>query len=565
MAVIVGGARTTRQQEGEMNVSKSQQSNRHRESLNWRHVATLVAICAASLLFIGCGSATSGSGGWGSNDQAVVGPNVGTGANQPAAGSTGITQAGAQDFGRFRKILEAGNIPGPETIDDLGFFAEHKLDYPKATCGENLCLHGLVGVMGNMINGANCTLIQLGMNSPIQVDELERPPLHLVIAVDRSGSMDGQPIEHVRTGMERMLDHAGSDDHFTLVTYSNEAMVQLEHVPATDKSTILTQIGKVKAGGGTNIFAGLFRAYLLALKYASKGVETRVVLLSDGLMNDGIIDANKLASLAATHARLGIGLTTIGLGNNFDIEVMRLLAEVGAGNFYFLEDAAAAKEVFTEEVQTFLHPVALDVRISMAMSDTYVLGGAYGTNGFTAVSGGGEIAIPALFLAKRQSAKDPIDGGRRGGGGAILMELLPLQGTGSGAHTVGDLKITWEHPVSGDIKEQTIQLSSPHAPGQVPDGGYFTSATSEKGFVMLNIYMAFKLGAELAGDADLGAARSLLEAVDKSVTDWLGQNTDPDISDDQKYLKMFIEVLKKQPEGAQTPAPQMPPPPWPAD
>src|SRR5262245_23070970 len=66
----------------------------------------------------------------------------------PGPGATGITQSGAQDFGLFRKILEDGGIPGPETLDDLGFFAEHKLDYPAPACGQDVCMHGLLGIMG---------------------------------------------------------------------------------------------------------------------------------------------------------------------------------------------------------------------------------------------------------------------------------------------------------------------------------------------------------------------------------------------------------------------------------
>ena len=83
----------------------------------------------------------------------------------PGPGATGISQGGAQDFGLFRQILEDGGIPAPDTLDDLGFFAEHKLDYPAPSCGGDVCMHGLLGVMGNMISGSSCTLIQIGMNS----------------------------------------------------------------------------------------------------------------------------------------------------------------------------------------------------------------------------------------------------------------------------------------------------------------------------------------------------------------------------------------------------------------
>src|SRR5690606_25691819 len=71
----------------------------------------------------------------------------------------GVGQGGAQDFGQFRQILEDGGIPGPETLDDVGFFNEHQIELPPPDCGEDLCIHGLLGVMGNMISGSNCTIV----------------------------------------------------------------------------------------------------------------------------------------------------------------------------------------------------------------------------------------------------------------------------------------------------------------------------------------------------------------------------------------------------------------------
>ena len=63
-------------------------------------------------------------------------------------GSTGLSQAGAQDFGLFRDILDRGELPGPDTLDDLGFFAEHKLDYPAASCGDTGAIPSGSGVCG---------------------------------------------------------------------------------------------------------------------------------------------------------------------------------------------------------------------------------------------------------------------------------------------------------------------------------------------------------------------------------------------------------------------------------
>ena len=152
-----------------------------------------VTLALAGLGLTGCGEA-SDSGDSGLGDGGALEPGVG--------------QGGAQDFGQFRQILEDGGIPGPETIDDVGFFNEHVLELPAADCGQDVCLHAQLGVMGNMFNGANCTLVWAGMNSPLDPDELERPALNLAIAIDTSGSMQGDGIAYVRSGLHQMLGSA---------------------------------------------------------------------------------------------------------------------------------------------------------------------------------------------------------------------------------------------------------------------------------------------------------------------------------------------------------------------
>lgn len=514
-------------------------------------VVMALAVSAASL---GCSSSDSGVMG---PEAATSGPNLGGGGQVGGVGSqgsAGVGQAGAQDFGLFRKLLEAGQLPAPSTLDELGFFAEHKLDYPTAACGEDLCMHGLLGIMGNMITGSPCTLVHVGLNTPIDVDSLARPPMHLVLAIDTSGSMAGESMSLVKAGLIKMLDHLGAADTVSLVRYGSDVTTLLEHKGLDARAEIEGQIAALQPGGTTDLFGGLFQALSLAGKYAQQEIHSRVILLSDGVATAGLQNSAKLTSLAAGWARKGIGLTTIGLGADFDVEVMRALSEVGAGNFYFLEDAKAVAEVFTEEVKTMLFPIALDVTIQVTMGDGYLLGGAYGTRGWTATPTGGQIDIPTLFLARRTDAKDPIESGRRGGGGAIMIELIPLAGLANAALLdVGTLEIAWTHPKTGVRHTRKSVLHSTQGPGDLPAGGVFTHKTAEKGFVMLNLFVGLRLAAELAADSDPGAGIGVLQALRTAVQGWLKDNPDPDIADDLKYVGLFIDVLQAQPAQFQTP------------
>ncbi|AKT43511.1 vWA domain-containing protein [Chondromyces crocatus] len=482
-------------------------------------------------------------------------------------GSTGVSQGGAQDFGLFRQILEDGGIPGPGTLDDLGFFAEHKLDYPTPNCGNDVCMHGLLGVMGNMISGSTCTLIQVGMNSPIDVASMPRPPLHLVLAVDVSGSMAGEPMTYLKAGLAEMIPALRPTDKVSLVTYAGQAKVQLDRVDATEVGVLEQAFQGLNAAGNTNLYDGLFTALKVAEQHFDPGYQNRVLFMSDGVSTTGLVNPSKLRALAEGYARLGVGITTIGVGRDFDVEVMRDLSEVGAGNFYFLEDPRAVVEVFADEVQTFLVPVALDAQLDVSVGSGYTIRGVYGTNGWETGEGGGTVSIPSLFLAGRQSSEEPISEGRRGGGGAILLELVPRAGATAVAdpYAVGSLSLQYRHPVTGALVTQETEITAPNTPDAPPAGGYFTDKTVEKGFVMLNLFAGFKLAAELAYDSDPRTARRTLEALRPNVATWLTETPDADVADDLRYVDMFIANLIQAEADVIPYEPADPPNPWPAD
>ena len=472
---------------------------------------------------------------------------------------SGVGQGGAQDFGLFREILLEGGVPGPETIDDLGFFAEHQLPMPTPDCGEDICIHGMLGVMGNMISGSNCTVVLVGMNSPVDPAQLERPPLNLTIAVDLSGSMEGTPILSVREGLLRMRDELQPEDRISLVGFADGAQVLVDHA-SPESVELATAIAGLEVGGGTNIYAGLREAFESVDLHAEPGVQNRVLLVSDGLATSGITNDTQIEGLAESWGELGYGLTTIGLGNDFDVELMRELAELGSGSFYYVEDASAVEEVFSEEVQAFVVPLAQQVTIDATVFEGYDLRRVYGTSQAEVWGNHGHIEIPTLQIAHRLSDDDN-ESGRRGGGGAILLELTP---TGEDPGEVGRIEFEYEVPGSGEVVSQGVDITSPLGPWETPPDGLFTGESVEKGFVMLNLYVGFEMAAERALVGDDSGALTILEPLALSVEAWLAGHPDADIEDDLFYLYRFIENIESRGSVTSSPNP-IPPDPWPND
>lgn len=516
----------------------------------FRRTLTIGLACAA---LVGCGA-----DGYDGSVESTAEPRT----------STGVGQSGAQDFGRFRGIIEDGQLPAPNTLDAVGFFNEHRIDLPEADCGEDVCLHGLLGVQGNMLNGNNCTIAVVGFNTPRTPDEFERPPLNMGIAVDVSGSMRGAPIEAVRAGLRALADTADAKDTIALVAYSDDARLLIDSTPESDPDRALLReaIAGLEVNGGTNIYAGLRAALELVDARRDLSRQNRVIMLSDGEATAGITDDDRIVHLGQSYAEDGIGITTIGVGREFDIALMRSLSEAGAGNFYFLEDLAAVEEVFTEEIKTFLVPLAQDVTIDFDIAPGYAFRAAYGTRLWTGNADGATIQIPGLFMASRD-AIDDVDpgGGRRGGGGMILLELTPsvtdAQANSIGADApVGTLAMSYRTPGSEVIVEQATTVTNPLRPGETPQEGEFANPAVEKSFVALNIFVGFQLAIDRANNGASNAALNVLLPLAERVEEWLVANPDPDIEDDLRTMRQLITIIEET--GARETV-GAPPDPWP--
>lgn len=491
-------------------------------------------------------------------------------AEAPNSGSTGVGQSGAQDFGRFRAIIEAGELPSPDTLDAVGFFNEHKVELPQPQCAGPVCLHGALGVQGNMVNGSNCTVIMAGMNTALSPDDYERPPLNLSVVVDVSGSMQGAAIDAVRLGLQDFAAQLDPKDNVTLITYATDAQVLFTSGPEDiDRAGFVQAVSSIRAAGGTNIHSGLRLGLETVSAAAANDRQNRVILLSDGIATEGITDSARIVNLGKTYAEKGIGITTIGVGADFDLNLMRNLSNTGAGNFYFLEDPGAVREVFTEEASSFLIPLANDVRLSLDITGPYAVRGAYGTRIWDADDNAAEVVIPSLFMASRQTVDDVTpDGGRRGGGGAILFELVPipvpelLEATPAN-HRAGTLTLEYTLPGSDQRITETVEVMNPLKPGETPENGEFENPSVEKSFVTLNVFVGFKLATERAAVGAPGAALAVLNPLIVELEDWLKTNDDADIEADLELMRKLVLVIERRSGPQETIG--NPPNPWPYD
>src|SRR5438045_5021259 len=84
----------------------------------------------------------------------------------PGNGGGNVSFGGQQDIGEFRGILEAGQIPGPDTLDANGFFNEHYVA-PPTDCTTTLCMTPGVSVGRDWLTGAHQATLQIAVNTHV--------------------------------------------------------------------------------------------------------------------------------------------------------------------------------------------------------------------------------------------------------------------------------------------------------------------------------------------------------------------------------------------------------------
>ncbi len=469
---------------------------------------------------------------------ALAGCGMGAADSNSGSGAAGVSFGGQQDIGQFRSILDDGRIPGAETLDANGFFNEHYAPPPANACSDRLCLTPGLSVGRDWTTGAHQAALQIAVDTNLDPASYPRLPLDLTVVIDHSGSMasDGR-LEKVKSGLDTLIDTLGPNDRLAVVEFDDT--VKTDATLGLDRTNLHAIIDALQPAGGTDIFAGLHTGFDLAATTLDPERQHRVILLSDGLATSGNTDPTAILAMADGYVERGIGLTTIGVGADFDVNLMRGLAEHGAGNFYFLENPDAATEVFQQELDFFSTPLALDITLSGVAGTGYDFGEVVGSTLWAGGTRGGSMHIPAAFVASRTSTSaDPTTGGRRGGGSMLFIHIDPTANNSDG--TVADLALTYREPSSGTIRSQDVHLTYALDPTQTPDDAYLSQPEMAPRFAMYNMFLGFRAAVT---EPNYNCAVVSLRSVKAAATAWNATHENADITADVQLVDEYIANL----------------------
>ena len=456
------------------------------------------------------------------------------------AGVGGVSFGGQQDIGEFRGILDKGGIPGPDTLDANGFFNEHYAPPPATGCSDPLCMTPGLSVGKDWVHNQHQAALQIAIDTNVDPASFPKQPLNLVIVVDHSGSMaeDGR-LEKVKSGLNTLIDALDDGDRLALVQFDDTVQVEAPFAATLDRAHLHSIVNALTPAGGTDIFDGVKTGFDLEVANLQANRQNRVIFLSDGNATSGNTDTTAILAMADGYVERGIGLTTIGVGADFDVTLMKSLAEHGAGNFYFLEDPSAATEVFQQELAFFATPIALDISLSAVAGGGYDFGEVVGSTLWQGNFRGGSMHIPAAFLASRTGTSgDPNTGGRRGGGSMLFIHIDPTGLNNDGK--VADLTLTYRLPGSAEVKSQTVTLSYTNDPNETPDDPYLSQPEMAPRFAMYNMFLGFR---EAVQNPNYNCAGVALRAMQTSAKAWNATRENADIAADLTLVSEYLRNL----------------------
>ena len=274
----------------------------------------------------------------------------------------GLTTGGAQDINNFRENIKNDFLPHPSSLTYEGLFSDYFFNMGQGElCEQMFCPVYASALSKDPFSQQDEYFLSVGFNSSSQGEEFTRKRLNLVIVLDISRSMYGlwdqyyydhsskEEREHrewSRTKMEvasesviSLLNHLKQEDSLGMVLFESKAYVEqhLKEVRGIDMKSLERYLTYLNPRGRTNLFAGMSRASELFKGVAdidNVEVENRIIFLTDAQPNMGELGEGELARLVKSNAEKKIYTTFVGIGVDFNTELVELMTKVSKTKNY---------------------------------------------------------------------------------------------------------------------------------------------------------------------------------------------------------------------------------------
>lgn len=282
--------------------------------------------------------------------------------------STFALDVDTASYAYARRTLGEGRRPEPARIRPEEFVNAFGQDDYAEPAGDGFTVH----VDGARMPGSDTAVVRVGLRTRGS-DAASRRPADLTFVVDVSGSM-AEPgrLDLVKQALHTLIDQLAAGDRVSVVAFSDTAETVVPMTPLTARPELHAAVDRLAVQGGTNLEAGLVTGYRQAAGAFRAAATNRVVLLSDGLANQGATAWQAILDRVKEYAGRQVTLLTVGVGREYGDELMEQLADNGDGAAVYVSTREEAEKVFAARLPATIELRARDAKAQVVFNPSVV-------------------------------------------------------------------------------------------------------------------------------------------------------------------------------------------------
>jgi Ca-activated chloride channel family protein len=262
-----------------------------------------------------------------------------------------------------------------------------------------------------------------------------RVPVSVCFVLDRSGSMKGEKIDRVRRAVTQAIDLLSDQDLVSVVIFDHRSDVLIPTTSVRSKHEIYEKVMRIRDAGGTKIGPALEKG-LREIGRTPANTIRRLLLLTDG-QTEG---EQECLARATEAGRLGIPITALGVGKDWNEDLLIEMANRSSGTADYIERPDRIVDYFQNTVQraqaTAIQNATLTLRLVQGLTPRAVWQ-----------------AMPLISNLGYRPISDrdvsvPLGELETGAGRALLIELM-VDPRPAGQYRIGQVEVSYDIPVLG--------------------------------------------------------------------------------------------------------------------
>ena len=188
---------------------------------------------------------------------------------------------------------------------------------------------------------------------------------NIAFVLDRSGSMAGAPIQALRRAMSAALPSLADRDIVSIVLFGSEVETLLEAKRRDQVDGFDSLLAQMEPAGGAALYDALNQGAAQLRRFAGPSTINHLILVTDGRPTKGPREADDFSRLVDVFTHEGITLSTIGLGPDFNEDLLATLARIGNGRFRYADQPEKLLEALQAEIAPQRTLVARDAVLTV--------------------------------------------------------------------------------------------------------------------------------------------------------------------------------------------------------